>query len=449
MLNLLIPSIILLWLPKKSNSFSWFQITPTLIILTFFYIVKVLQFYSTQLSLSPYSNIDSLSGALIILSIWITCLTFPASTKIKTTNNNPDLFSRTIIILILILIICFYTSNLILFYIWFEASLVPTMYLIILWGYQPERIQASLYLIIYTVIASIPLLILIIIILKASNTLTISYPFLILPQTLNPYLLYSALFLAFLVKLPLFLTHLWLPKAHVEAPVAGSIILAAILLKLGGYGLIRATNIFPYSIKLLSVPLIRIALIGAIFTRLICLRQTDLKSIIAYSSISHIGLICAGTISTSNLGLHGAVIIIIAHGLSSSALFCISNITYEATHSRRLTLTNGILTINPITTIWWFLLICINMAAPPSINLLSEIILIIASISFSSITLIPIIFIRFINVAYSLFIYAKINHGHPLNWSNSIIPISSNYNILIILHLLPGLIIILAPTLII
>lgn len=405
---------------------------------------------SSLVRISPILMIDQISATLIILSIWITALIILARYKIFNAKNIPKIFSRTCLILLITLVVSFSSSSIIIFYIAFEASLIPTIILIILWGYQPERMQASLYLIIYTITASLPLLIIILKIYYSSKHLNITMPEqLLIPTDSISWIIWIIIITAFIVKLPLFSVHLWLPKAHVEAPVAGSIILAAVLLKLGGYGLTRIIIIFRYINKILVNPLISIAIVGGVITSIICLRQSDIKSMIAYSSVGHMGLIVAGVLTGSKLGVQAGLAIIIAHGIRSSAIFCIANINYGITQTRRITLTKGILTIIPILSLWWFLFCCANMAAPPRINLIREIILIISIMRHSPWIIIPLGTISFVTVAYSLYLYSATNHGSTLRITAPIPRILPSDIMLLTLHIIPILALMLKPEIII
>lgn len=393
--------------------------------------------------------LDSINSPLIILSLWITMIIIISRFYIIHTINKEKIFITLIIIILIILITAFLLNNIFLFYIIFETSLIPITLIILTWGYQPERIQARFYLILYTILASLPLLLSTIFIFKHSGNLSFfnkwSCP--IFSPNIRK-IIWLILVIAFLVKIPIFLTHLWLPKAHVEAPVAGSIILAGILLKLGRYGLIRISSILPQLNYLLKNPITRIRISGAIITSLICLRQTDLKSLIAYSSVGHIGILTAGIISNSSLGWNGAILIIIAHGLSSSSLFAIRYITYETTKTRRIFLTKGLSTLFPHITIIWFFAVAANIAAPPSLNLIREIILFSRTLFLSQWTWIIISLSRFLTVAYSLFIYTATQHG-PIPQFYNPIHIYSQKNIKIrLLHIIPLITTILKPEII-
>lgn len=448
MLKIIIPLLSLIFITR--SPFYWWVTLATLLVLTLATTLNLLHLHYLDTAISPISSIDTISSILIILRILIAGLIIIARSKIITLEKTHKIFSIINLSLLIILIICFSASNIIIFYIWFEASLIPTIVIIITWGYQPERLQARIYLILYTITASLPMFIIFCSIYSFSDHL-------IIPITLDlaypKFFSLSSLFwimtlIGFLVKLPIFSTHLWLPKAHVEAPIAGSIVLAAILLKLGGYGLARMATLFQNMVTSTSSLLIRISMTGAIATSLICIRQPDLKSLIAYSSVGHIGLILTGILSNTAWGISGRLIIIVAHGLSSSALFIIANLSYEITHTRSIFLTKGLITINPTITIWWFLFTAANIAAPPSINLLREIMLITATLT-KSIYFVPLLgLVRFLTAIYSLHIYTTTQHGQIRNFTNPLTTLKTKDILTLSIHLYPVILFILKPELI-
>ena len=180
--------------------------------------------------------------------------------------------------------------------------------------------------------------------------------------------------LAFLVKFPIYLVHLWLPKAHVEAPVSGSIILAGVLLKLGGYGILRLVSIT--NVNIFICQLFSLALVGGGILRVLCIIQSDIKVVIAYSSVVHIALVIAGVLRLTKWGFEGTMIIILAHGVCSSGIFAAANLIYERSHSRRFFFNHGLLNRRRIFRIFWFILIVANFGGPFTYNLLGEVVLI-------------------------------------------------------------------------
>jgi len=395
----------------------------------------ILNFYSYYwINLGYFLGCDLLSYGLILLSLWICGLIIIASESVVKINNFIQYFSLLIVILLIMLFLTFRTTNLFLFYLFFQRSLIPTFFLIMGWGYQPERLQAGIYLLFYTLLASLPLLIGIFYVFYFENTLEIyllSYG--------NYYLtfLYLRIVLAFLVKIPIFLVHLWLPKAHVEAPVSGSIILAGILLKLGGYGLLRVFPLIQEVGNKINYIWVGISLIGGVLVRIICLRQIDLKSLIAYSSVAHIGIVLRGLITLSYWGICGSYALMIGHGLCSSGLFCLANITYERTGSRSLLINKGLLTFIPSIALWWFLLCSGNMAAPPTLNLLGEISLLNRIIGWSWVSIFCLALLSFFSAAYTLYLYSFSQHGKVYAGVYSFIRGNVREYLLLILHWVP------------
>nr|YP_009029767.1 NADH dehydrogenase subunit 4 [Maruca vitrata]AHY24051.1 NADH dehydrogenase subunit 4 [Maruca vitrata] len=392
------------------------------------------------LSIETYSNFsymyscDILSYGLIMLSVWICILMIMASENLYKEDYYLNFFLFNLIFLLMMLYLTFSVMNMFMFYLFFEGSLIPTLLLIIGWGYQPERIQAGMYLLFYTLFVSLPLLLGIFYIFNEVNHIMIYFMKFF---NFDLYLLYFSMIMAFLVKMPMYFVHLWLPKAHVEAPVSGSMILAGIMLKLGGYGLIRLMIMLQNMNLKYNIIFITISLVGGFYISLKCLCQVDIKSLIAYSSVAHMSMVIGGIMTMNYWGFIGSYILMIGHGLCSSGMFCLANINYERLHSRSLYINKGMMNFMPSMSLWWFLIMSSNMAAPPSLNLMGEISLINSLMSWSWISMLMLMFISFFSAGYSLYLYSYIQHGKYYSGIYSFYTGLSREYLLMMLHWLP------------
>nr|YP_009338135.1 NADH dehydrogenase subunit 4 [Trichodes sinae]ANG08443.1 NADH dehydrogenase subunit 4 [Trichodes sinae] len=360
------------------------------------------------INISYIYGMDLLSFIMILLSFWVCMLMILASKKLYIMNMNSNFFLLTNLIMMIVLYLTFSSLNLFVFYLFFEFSLIPVLFLIMGWGYQPERIQAGVYMIFYTLFASLPMMISIFYLYNEIRTLDFYF---FKNSEIYSLIFYMFMNMVFFVKMPMYLVHLWLPKAHVEAPISGSMILAGVMLKLGGYGLIRFMILFMKIGLVINIYFIILSLLGGFFISLVCLNQSDLKALIAYSSVAHMSMVLSGILTFNYWGFSGALVMMIAHGLCSSGLFCLANILYERVGSRSIYLNKGMMNLIPSLSLWWFLLCSSNMAAPPSMNLMGEIMLINSLVSWDFMLMIFLSLMSFFSAAYSLFLYSYTQHG--------------------------------------
>nr|BAV58420.1 NADH dehydrogenase subunit 4 [Apis cerana japonica] len=347
-------------------------------------------------------SFNKYSYGLMMLTMWIFGLIF------MSLNMGTHCLLMNLMLMISLMLV-FMSMNLLVFYLFYEFGLLLIFYMVVKWGYSENRWLSGFYLMFYTMIFSLPMLYIIYYLYWLSSSLNF-----MLMEMMNlklNLLLFIYLLMSFLVKIPIYLFHGWLLKAHVEAPYYGSMILASIMLKLGGYGMLRLMFIYKNEFMFFQKFIIIINSFGILILSLMCLSQFDMKSIIAISSIVHMGIMIMSMMTFFDISIMGGYLMMISHGLSSSGLFFLVNVIYSQTNSRLMFVNKGMINFMPSMSLLWFMLCSSNMGSPVSLNLISEVMLIIGLVSWMKFLMLILILYCLFSFIYSIYLFMFINHG--------------------------------------
>ena len=356
-------------------------------------------------------GIDGIALLLILLSVFLMPICIGASWD-AIQKRVPEYMSAFLITEVL-MIGTFAAQDILLFYVFFEAGLIP-MYLIIgIWG-GANRIYASYKFFLYTLLGSVVMLIAMLWMIGEAGTTSIpalmNYDFPVQAQTL----LWLAFFASFAVKVPMWPVHTWLPDAHVQAPTAGSVILAGVLLKLGGYGFIRfSLPMFPEASAELTWLVFGLSAVAVIYTSLVALVQDDMKKLIAYSSVAHMAIVTIGLFAFNRQGLEGAMMVMLGHGLVSGALFLCVGVIYDRLHTREINRYGGLASIMPGYALLFMLFTMASVGLPGTSNFVGELLSLMGAYQVSTtITLLCTTGI-ILGAAYMLYLYRRVVFGLP------------------------------------
>tara|TARA_Y100000590_G_scaffold263226_1_gene295383 strand:- start:991 stop:2493 length:1503 start_codon:yes stop_codon:yes gene_type:complete len=360
-----------------------------------------------------YLGIDGISILFIILTTLI------APLCIISINNSIKFRIKEFLIAILImeslLIGVFCSLDLVIFYLFFEGCLIPMFLIIGIWG-GPKRVYSAFKFFLYTLLGSVLMLVAIISIYWITGTTNVVELY---DKGINfeyQNLLWLAFFSSFAVKTPMWPVHTWLPDAHVEAPTAGSVILAAILLKLAGYGFIRfSLGLFPVASELFTPFIYFLSLIAIIYTSLIALMQEDMKKLIAYSSVAHMGFVTLGIFTITQQGIEGSIIQMISHGLVSAALFLCVGIIYDRTHSRIINTYGGLVSIMPKYSIMFMIFTLAAIGLPGTTGFIGEFLILVGAFKKNFLVATIASLGVILAAAYMLWLYKRVIFGNIVN----------------------------------
>jgi len=388
--------------------YLWYQFDPT---------TSDFQFVEDRQWIKGFINykvgIDGISILFIVLTTFITPLC------ILSVNNTVKNRLRDFLIAILIMesfmIGVFCALDLVIFYLFFEAGLIPMFLIIGIWG-GPRRVYSAFKFFLYTLLGSVLMLVAIISIYWINGTTDVVKLYELGIDTKYQNLLWLAFFSSFAVKTPMWPVHTWLPDAHVEAPTAGSVLLAAILLKMAGYGFIRfSLGLFPEASETFTPFIYTLSVIAIIFTSLIALMQEDMKKLIAYSSVAHMGFVTLGIFTIQQQGIEGSIIQMISHGLVSAALFLCVGVVYERMHSRLINTYGGIVTIVPKYAVLFMIFTLAALGLPGTSGFIGEFLILMGAFKDNFLVAVLASLGVILGAAYMLWLYKRVVFGKLIN----------------------------------
>jgi len=380
--------------------------------------------------ISKYSSLSSLSASLsipiylffftshklVFFSIMFILLTaFITPICVLSVINSVKVRIKEFLIAILVMetlmIGVFCSLDLVVFYLFFEGGLIPMFLIIGIWG-GPRRVYSAFKFFLFTLLGSVLLLIAVISIYWITGTTDITQLLEIKIPKEYQYLLWLAFFSSFAVKLPMWPVHTWLPDAHVEAPTAGSVILAAILLKMAGYGFMRfSLGLFPVASDYFTPLIFTLSIIAIIYTSLVALMQDDMKKLIAYSSVAHMGFVTIGIFSLTKQGLEGSIIQMMSHGLISAALFLCVGVVYDRLHSRMISSYGGLVNIMPKYAFVFMIFVLAALGLPGTSGFVGEFLVLVGTFQINIFVAVLASLGVILAAAYMLWLYKRVIFG--------------------------------------